>query len=140
MQSVTSNAVSNAISTSFTEHEVGYWLGRKVYEKTISADIPSYSTALYLTSIDFGITGVVTVVSFDGVYIKGTWTNPSLVMKAPYTFINTTDNKWLNIYIYYNKPNNTFQVALGGTYSTGYYGGGQLFITVKYIKSTTIET
>ena len=134
MQSVSSNAVYNAISMKNTEHQVGSWLGIPMYEKTIKVNIPTYTTQTYSTSSGTGVTGIVSVVDIRGICIKGSYSNPTWAMVVPYTFMSS--NLYLNIYIYYNPAGNSFQITVGGTYQSGYYSGCELYITFKYVKST----
>jgi hypothetical protein len=86
-------------------------------------------------TIPVGVTGILTVVEFSGVYMKGTWKNTSFVMNIPYTFHDKTNNLWLQIYAYFDNAGNAFQVLLNGTYSNVYYAGGQIYIKFRYIKS-----
>ena len=134
MQSVSSNAVSNAISMSQTEHQVGYWQGRPMFEKLVGVAIPTYSTTLYSVSLSTGVNDILTVVDFKGIYVKGAYNNPVFVMHVPYTFIDTATNKWLNIYVYYNPADKSFSISMGGTYQDGYYSNGYLYISFRYIK------
>ena len=131
MQSVSSNAVANALSWTTGEKVVGEWLGHTMYESMVGYDVSVDGQQ----SIHVGITGILTVVEFSGVYIKGTWQNPSFVMNIPYTFHDKTNNSWLQIYAYFDNASSTFQVLLNGTYSNVYYAGGQIFIKFRYIKS-----
>ena len=138
MQSVSSNAVADAISVKNVEHQVGYWLGIPMYEKIVSVPIENYTTTFISKSINTEVTGIVTVVEFGGIYIKGEWNTPVWVMNVPYSYFDTAGTgKYLMIYCFYDKPNNRFQVTLGGTYQNGYYGNGRIYIKFRYIKTTT---
>ena len=55
-------------------------------------------------------------------------------MHIPYTFIDPSTDRWLNIYVYYTPANKSFQISMGGTYQDGYYSNGYLYISFRYIK------
>ena len=131
MQSVSSSAVANALSWTTGEKVVGEWLGHTMYESMVGYNVAVDGQQ----TIPVGVTGILTVVEFSGVYIKGTWQNPSFVMNVPYTFHDKVSNNWLQIYVYFDNAANAFQVLLNGTYSNAYYGGGQVYIRFRYIKS-----
>ena len=133
MQSVSSNAVAQALSYTTTEKLVGKWInGANLYAKTITIQVPQYtgvSTTLYISTPNNE-----QVREWSGNFFQNTIDNPTWIMHIPYTFINATDNKFLMIYVYWNTQTHQFSLNLGGTYQAGYYHGYAV-ITYHYTKN-----
>ncbi len=130
MQSVSSNAVAKAISFSTEEQQVGYWTdGKPLYEITAFVRIPA--NGAYTISTPSGTK----IRDWRGNFYQGSVNNPSWIMHIPYTYIDIANNKFLNIYVFYNGGDSKFYCTFEGTYASSYYNG-YARITYKYTKNS----
>lgn len=134
MQSVTSSAVSKAISFSETEQLTGgTWIdGSPLYRKVLVAQISqngSYTIPLGLTRAK--------VRNWRGNFFQKTVDNPDFVMHIPYTYFDPTNTStMINIYVYFNPSTNSFECDF---YGSGQYAGeyfnGYAVLFVEYTKN-----
>ena len=118
------------VTYSLNEHKIGKWVDDSdLYEKTIVLNVPDNGS--YEFSI--GVSDLKNLVHFTGIFYQGSMSNPQWCMHIPYTFIDTSNGKFLNIYVYYDPPVKSFQCSFVGTYSPHYYNG-EAYITFRYTK------
>ena len=129
MQSVSSNAVSKAISFSETEHQVGYWIdGKPLYEKTFVMAVQQNGSFAY------GIPTNERVKDWRGNFFQTSIENPSWIMHIPYTYLGNPISDWIMIYVYATIGRFECSFLGGGMYAGGYFNGYAV-ITYKYTKS-----
>ena len=137
MQSVSSNAVYNAISQaeswSETGVRIGTWIdGSPLYRKAIKLQVPSngnYSAPLNENNAR--------VVNWRGNFFQHTIASPSWIMHIPYTYFDQTNlSTMINIYVYYDPNGGSFQCSFygSGPYASAYFNGWAV-LYVEYTKS-----
>ena len=130
MQSVSSNAVAQAMSYSTEEHQVGYWTdGKPLYERSVLINIPQNGG--YTISIQSGIK----IREWKGNYFQGSVENYEWVMYIPYCYISELPSSWLQVYVYFDSTSIRLSFIGGGTYASNYYSG-QAVITYRYTKNS----
>ena len=132
MQSVTSNAVAQALGYSETEHIVGYWVDgtTPVYEKTIlwNFNEPSVGSYYYrITNLPANINRVL--------FLGGTINcNNSYCMPVPFHDSSATPRWYTYINYNFNEDNIYFACNLADVISTG--TNVNVIIQIRYTKSS----
>ena len=130
MYSVSSNAVAKCLSYQTTEHQVGYWTdGKPLYEITVFLRVSANG------SYNFSTPSGTKIRDWRGNFYQGSIDNPSWIMHIPYTYIEPSNNTFLNIYVFYNGGDRKFYCDFYGTYASSYYNG-YARITYKYTKNS----
>lgn len=128
MQSVSSSAVSKAISFSQTEHQVGYWYdGSPLYEKTFVLSVSRNDSYTY------SIPANERVKDWRGNFFQDSIDNPTWIMHIPYTYVSGSLD-WIMIYVYAQVGSFQCSFLGGGQYTSGYFNGYAV-ITYKYTKT-----
>lgn len=118
------------VTYSLNEHKIGKWVDDSdLYEKTIVLNIPDNGSY----TVSTGVSDLKNMAHFTGIFYQGSMSNPQFCMHIPYTFIDTANGKFLNIYVYYDSTAKSFQCSFVGTYSPHYYNG-EAYITFRYTK------
>ena len=118
------------VTYSLNEHKIGKWVDDSdLYEKTIVLNISDNGDY----TVSTGVSDLKNLAHFTGIFYQGSMSNPQWCMHIPYTFINTANGKFLNIYVYYDPTAKSFQCSFVGTYSPHYYNG-EAYITFRYTK------
>ena len=121
------------VTYSLNEHKIGKWVDDSdLYEKTIVLNIPDNGNY----AVSTGVSDLKNLAHFTGIFYQGSMSNPQWCMHIPYTYIDTINGTFLNIYVYYDPTTKSFQCNFVGTYSPHYYNG-EAYITFRYTKSNS---